>query len=161
MYFAGQYCTPVIEMPGRNSPSFVWSNNLSLICFCLGGNFRKLFPCGILFCSVHNLSNLYRLINLFFEPNFEHFYKVCKARVSNIWSEYEKCVSMKSQTLQQFGFLQKVIAISSVVLVPRERGGWDLRSAEQAERSRVRGVPDTRHSHVRRQGLPPCQRVLR
>merc|ERR1712107_92908 len=32
---------------------------------------------------------------------------------------------------------------------------------EQKERSRVRGGADARHPHVRRQGLPACQRVLR
>jgi len=45
--------------------------------------------------------------------------------------------------------------------VPRERRGRYLRRAEQASWPRVRGGPDPRHTHVRREGLPACQRVLR
>ena len=48
----------------------------------------------------------------------------------------------------------------TLFLVSRERGGRYLRSAQQEERTRLRGGPDTRHTHVRRQGVPARQRVL-
>lgn len=58
-------------------------------------------------------------------------------------------------------FAVSVLLMTVLCLVPRERSWRYLRSVEQEERSRVRGGPDPRHPHVRGQGLPARQRVLR
>lgn len=45
--------------------------------------------------------------------------------------------------------------------VSRGGGRRYLRSAEQTAWTRVRGVPGCWHAHVRGEGVPACQRVVR
>lgn len=47
-----------------------------------------------------------------------------------------------------------------LLLVPWERCGRYLRSAEQKTWSRIWGGSGYRYTHVHRQGLPACQRVV-